>query len=165
MHKLKDSKWARALHFRYKIACMPSDNSGRPACASEVYTDNSIHIHVVRSVPSMSAYRMTGYCKMQRRTQVSLIRGSKFLREFRLDQTTIFRQTELSKQRRTRWDAAERGVSSGSTLFVTHPVILDTLTSINMDLWIYYSYKLKVFPFARHPFQLQRWPYQAVNQQ
>ena len=35
----------------------------------------------------------------------------------------VFRQTGLSKQYRPRWDAAERGVSSGSTLFATHPAI------------------------------------------
>ena len=33
----------------------------------------------------------------------------------------VFGQTGLSKQYRPRWDAAERGVSSGSTLFATHP--------------------------------------------
>ena len=33
----------------------------------------------------------------------------------------VFGQTGLSKQYRPRWDAAERGVSSGSTLFPTHP--------------------------------------------
>ena len=35
----------------------------------------------------------------------------------------VFGQTGLSKQFRPRWDAAERGVSSGSTLFATHPAI------------------------------------------
>ena len=35
----------------------------------------------------------------------------------------IFGQTGLSKQYRPRWDATERGVSSGSTLFATHPAI------------------------------------------
>ena len=35
----------------------------------------------------------------------------------------VFGQTGLSKQFRPRWDAAEFGVSSGSTLFATHPAI------------------------------------------
>ena len=38
----------------------------------------------------------------------------------------VFGQTGLSKQYRPRWDAAEHGVSSGSTLFATHPAVLDT---------------------------------------
>ena len=38
----------------------------------------------------------------------------------------VFGQTDLSKQCRPRWDAAVRGVSSGSTLLATHPAILDT---------------------------------------
>ena len=33
------------------------------------------------------------------------------------------RQTDFSKQCRPRWDTTESGVSSGSTLFVTHPAI------------------------------------------
>ena len=35
----------------------------------------------------------------------------------------VFRQTGLSKQFRPRWDASECGISSGSTLFATHPAI------------------------------------------
>ena len=35
----------------------------------------------------------------------------------------VFGQTGLSKQYRPRWDAAKRGVSSGSTLFATHPAV------------------------------------------
>ena len=35
----------------------------------------------------------------------------------------VFGQTGLSNQCRSRWDAAECGISSGSTLFDTHPQI------------------------------------------
>ena len=35
----------------------------------------------------------------------------------------VFGQTGLSTQCRHRWDAAECGISSGSTLFATHPAI------------------------------------------
>ena len=48
----------------------------------------------------------------------------------------VFRQTSLSKQCRTRSDAAERGVWSRSTLFATHPanLYMYTFTGNKMDL-------------------------------
>ena len=36
----------------------------------------------------------------------------------------VIGHTGLNKQYRPRWDAAERGISSGSTLFVTYPAML-----------------------------------------
>ena len=43
-------------------------------------------------------------------------------------------QTGLSKQCRSRSDAAKRGVRSGSTLFATYPAILQTFTGVKMGL-------------------------------
>ena len=46
----------------------------------------------------------------------------------------VFGQTGMSKRCRSRSDAAERGVWSGSTLFATHPAILHTFLGSEMDL-------------------------------
>ena len=46
----------------------------------------------------------------------------------------VFGQTGLSKQCKPRSDAAECGVWSGSTMFVTHPAILYTFIGSRMEL-------------------------------
>ena len=49
----------------------------------------------------------------------------------------LFGQTGLSKQCRPGWDAAERGVSSGSTLFATQ--FLDTTLGSKLYLFKFYN--------------------------
>ena len=46
----------------------------------------------------------------------------------------VFGKTGLAKQCRSRSDATERGVWSGSTLFCTHQTILHTFTGSKVDL-------------------------------
>ena len=46
----------------------------------------------------------------------------------------VLGQTSLSKWCRFRWDIAESDVSSGSTLFTTHPAILDTKSGSKLYL-------------------------------
>ena len=47
----------------------------------------------------------------------------------------VFGQTGLCKQCRSRSDAAERDVWSGSLLFATHPAILHTLNGSKKTFW------------------------------
>ena len=53
----------------------------------------------------------------------------------------VFEQTGLSKQCWPRRDAKEWTISSGSSLFVTHPAILDTTLDSKLHLFkFYYKY-------------------------
>ena len=55
----------------------------------------------------------------------------------------IFGQTGLSKQYKPRSDAEECSVSSGSTLFATHPAALDTSSGSKKDLLRFWDKHVK----------------------